>query len=202
MGNAVGNIGAGTNPGAFGNNSIGGGLAAQNSIFIDGVQDNLSGNNTPLVPTQDAIQEFSVATNNVDAEFGKFGGGIINMTTKTGINSLQGGLYEYLRNKVLNANDFLTIGTESLARHSRRTSKALTCPIFCTSREKRVIQGNEPVLVLSPRAHHGTYESVILRPQVSALRSHCSCYRTFCGLNVVNILNYGRKNPLTPKGEG
>jgi len=106
VGNAVGNSGAGTNPGAFGNYSIGGGLAAQNSIFIDGVQDNLSGNNTPLVPTQDAIQEFSVATNNVDAEFGQFGGGIINMSTKSGTNSLHGGLYEYLRNKVLNANDF------------------------------------------------------------------------------------------------
>jgi len=88
VGNAVGSTGAGTNPGSFGNYSIGGGLAAQNSIFIDGVQDNLSGNNTPLVPTQDAIQEFSVATNNVDAEFGQFGGGIINMTTKTGTNSL------------------------------------------------------------------------------------------------------------------
>ena len=106
VGNAVSGTGAGTNPGAFGNYSIGGGLAAQNSIFIDGVQDNLSGNNTPLVPTQDAIQEFGVATNDVDAEFGQFGGGIINMTTKTGTNSLHGGLYEYLRNKVLNANDF------------------------------------------------------------------------------------------------
>ena len=108
QGPAAGNAGTNISPGGFGNYSIGGGLAAQNSIFIDGVQDNLSGNNTPLVPTQDSIQEFSVATNNVDTEFGQFGGGIVNMITKSGTNSMRGTLYEYFRNKVLNANDFFS----------------------------------------------------------------------------------------------
>jgi Carboxypeptidase regulatory-like domain len=108
QGPAAGNAGANISPGGFGNYSIGGGLAAQNAIFIDGVQDNLSGNNTPLVPTQDSIQEFSVATNNVDTEFGQFGGGIVNMITKSGTNSIHGTLYEYFRNKILNANDFFS----------------------------------------------------------------------------------------------
>ena len=100
------NAGTSTSPSGFNNFAIGGGITAENAIFIDGVQDDLSGNNTPLVPSQDAIQELSVATNNVSAEFGGFGGGVINLTTKSGTNSFHGTLYEYLRNKLLNANDF------------------------------------------------------------------------------------------------
>ena len=37
-----------------------------------------------LVPTQDSLQEFKVETNNLTAEFGKFAGGVINMSTKGG----------------------------------------------------------------------------------------------------------------------
>jgi len=106
QGSPVNNNGTSISPSGFNNFAIGGGIAAENAIFIDGVQDDLSGNNTPLVPAQDAIQELSVATNNVSAEFGGFGGGVINLTTKTGTNSLHGSLYEYVRNKALNANDF------------------------------------------------------------------------------------------------
>jgi hypothetical protein len=53
-----------------------------------------------------AIQEFSVATNNVSAEFGSYAGGVVNMTTKSGTNAIHGSVYEYLRNRSLNANDF------------------------------------------------------------------------------------------------
>lgn len=91
----------------FGNYQIGGGIANQNASFIDGAPINMPPNNaTALIPTQDAIQEFNVATNNVSAEFGGFAGGVVNMTTKSGTNSFHGSLYEYLRNRSLNANDF------------------------------------------------------------------------------------------------
>jgi len=63
--------------------------------------------NLPLIiPTQDSIQEFKVQTSNLGADWGKFSGGVINLSTKSGTNSLHGEAYEYLRNKVLNANDF------------------------------------------------------------------------------------------------
>lgn len=53
----------------FGNYQIGGGTANQSAIFIDGAPINGSmGNSAVLVPTQDSIQEFQVATNNVSAE--------------------------------------------------------------------------------------------------------------------------------------
>ena len=59
-----------------------------------------------LVPTQDSIQEFRVQTNSVSAEFGRFGGGVVNMTSKSGTNVFHGSGYEFLRNRVLNSNTF------------------------------------------------------------------------------------------------
>lgn len=101
------NGGAFTSVWAFGNYQIGGGIANQNATFIDGAPINMPPNNaTTIIPTQEAIQEFAVATNNVSAEFGNFAGGAVNMTTKSGTNGFHGALYEFLRNKQLNANDF------------------------------------------------------------------------------------------------
>jgi hypothetical protein len=47
-----------------------------------------------LVPTQDAIQEFDVQSNNISPEFGKSAGGIVNMTTKSGTNDYHLELYD------------------------------------------------------------------------------------------------------------
>ena len=108
-GNAVSNQagGARTNAIGFGNYAIGGGFGNQSSFYIDGVASNApAGNLNSLIPSQDVVQEFRVVTNNVAAEYGSYAGGIINLTTKSGTNSFHGTAYEYLRNKVLNANDY------------------------------------------------------------------------------------------------
>ncbi|MGC1871588.1 MAG: carboxypeptidase regulatory-like domain-containing protein [Acidobacteriaceae bacterium] len=98
----------GTNPFAWGNYQIGGGMANQSITFLDGAPINTEYINiTALVPTQDSLQEFKVDTNNLSAEYGHLAGGAINFRTKSGTNSLHGAAWEYLRNKVLNANTFL-----------------------------------------------------------------------------------------------
>jgi hypothetical protein len=110
-GNAVNNQGGGarTNAIGFGNYAIGGGFGNQSSFFVDGVASNaVAGNLNALIPSQDVVQEFRVATNNVSAEYGSYAGGVINLTTKSGTNTFHGAAYEYLRNKVLNANDYFT----------------------------------------------------------------------------------------------
>ena len=110
-GNAVSNQsgGARTNAIGFGNYAIGGGFGNQSSFYIDGVATNApAGNLNSFIPTQDIVQEFRVVTNNVAAEYGSYAGGIINITTKSGTNTYHGTAYEYLRNKVLNANDYFS----------------------------------------------------------------------------------------------
>jgi hypothetical protein len=108
-GNPMGNQAGGgtTNPNGWGNYQIGGGMANQSATFLDGSPLNVSYvNSTVLVPTQDAIQEFRVATNAVSAEFGRFAGGVVNLTSRGGTNQFHGAAYEYLRNRSLNANNF------------------------------------------------------------------------------------------------
>ena len=105
LGNQLG--GAFTSANGWGNYQIGGGMANQSAMYMDGAPINVSFvNSVSLVPTQDAIQEFRVATNNVSPEFGRFAGGVVNMATKSGTSSFHGSGYEYLRNTVLNANNF------------------------------------------------------------------------------------------------
>src|SRR6185295_4631588 len=103
-GNAVSNQAGGART-----NAIGGGFGNQSSFYIDGVASNApAGNLNSLIPAQDVVQEFRVVTNNVAAEYGNYAGGIINLTTKSGTNAFHGTAYEYLRNKVLNANDYFS----------------------------------------------------------------------------------------------
>ncbi len=102
------------NVNSWGNYQIGGGTANQSAAYIDGAPINVSYvNGTALVPTQEAVREFKVDTNSISPEFGRFAGGIVNMSTRSGTNDFHGSLYEFLRNKDLNANNFFNnrIGT-------------------------------------------------------------------------------------------
>ena len=97
----------GQNPFAWGNFQIGGGMANQSMTWLDGSPVNGSYINiTALIPTQDSLQEFKVATNNLSPEYGRFAGGVVNFTTKSGTNQIHGSGWEFLRNKDLNANTF------------------------------------------------------------------------------------------------
>ncbi len=97
----------GANPFALGDFQMGGGMAGQSQILIDGVPTNGAYLNVvTVIPTQDAVEEFKVQTNNLGPEYGRFAGGVINLSTKSGTNKFHGSMYEFIRNKVLNANDF------------------------------------------------------------------------------------------------
>jgi hypothetical protein len=92
-----------------GSPQIGGGTANQNATYLDGVPMNTGYfNQTAAPPTQDAVEEFRVQTNAASAEFGRFAGGVISLTTKSGTNQFHGAAYEFLRNRVLNANTFFS----------------------------------------------------------------------------------------------
>ena len=77
------------------------------SFTLDGVN-----NAEPLnafinvAPPIEAIEEFKVQTSNPNAEFGTFGGAVVNLTLRSGSNEFHGSLFEYLRNDALNARNF------------------------------------------------------------------------------------------------
>src|SRR5260221_81089 len=80
----------------------------QNEILLDGAPNTVPGVGPGrgimgvALPVE-AVQECKVQTNGFSAEFGRSGGGLINMVTKTGTNELHGALFEDLRNSKLDA---------------------------------------------------------------------------------------------------
>ncbi|MFB3902499.1 MAG: carboxypeptidase regulatory-like domain-containing protein [Acidobacteriota bacterium] len=96
-------------PAEFSGDSVGVGsqLANQNNFIIDGISNNMEFSGAMgVVPAIDAIQEFSVQTSGYSAEFGKAGGGIINVAIRSGTNELHGFAYDYIRNDALNARPY------------------------------------------------------------------------------------------------
>jgi len=84
--------------------SVNGGRSQENEVLMDGVSNVTSGRQVIHVPTMDSIQEFRVLTNTYDAQYGRNGGGIVTIVTKSGTNQLHGVAYENFQNAKLNAN--------------------------------------------------------------------------------------------------
>src|ERR1700676_2642926 len=97
----------GVNPVGWGNYQGNGSFGNESAEYLDGQPLNIGYINLPVViPTQDSIQEFKVQTSNLGPEWGKFSGGVTNLSTNTGTSTIHGEAYEYLRNRIFNANDF------------------------------------------------------------------------------------------------
>lgn len=79
--------------------SMAGGMTYENSFMVNGVQiqDNLRGTPYSLF-IEDAIQETTVMTSGISAEYGRFTGGLVNTLTKSGSNVLSGSLREAFSN--------------------------------------------------------------------------------------------------------
>jgi len=94
------------------NGSVNGARSDQSNITLDGVDVNDQNSGyafTSVLPiTQDSVQEFRVTTTNYNADQGTGSGAEVAMITKSGTNSWHGSAYEYLRNTVTSANDYLT----------------------------------------------------------------------------------------------
>ena len=58
-------------------------------------------------PNVDAIQEFKIESNSPSAEFGRFNGGVVNLTTKSGSNAFQGTAFAFFRQRSVECPEFL-----------------------------------------------------------------------------------------------
>ncbi len=89
------------------NVNINGGRAGSTSILADGARNTGVGLGRAIVTfSPDTVQEFTVQTSNFSAEYGQTGGGVVNLTTKSGTNQYNGLGYWYHRNPSLNAAPF------------------------------------------------------------------------------------------------
>ncbi|MGH9844698.1 MAG: TonB-dependent receptor domain-containing protein [Blastocatellia bacterium] len=100
-------------PGPGSSPFISGGRNATSEVTIDGISNVNAENNVSILdlnytPSVDAVQEFSVQTNSVSAEFGRLGGGVINLVTKNGTNQFHWTAFEFHRNSALDATNFFT----------------------------------------------------------------------------------------------
>jgi hypothetical protein len=90
-----------------GNYSIAGGRTDSVTFLLDGALNNdLLSNGVVFDPNPDTIAEFRILESNYSAEYGRNGGGIITVVTKSGTNEWHGSAYDYLRNEDLNANSY------------------------------------------------------------------------------------------------
>jgi len=86
---------------------INGGRPRTNEYLFDGISAlQPEPGQVAYFPVIDAIEEFRVETNSPPAEFGRFNGGVINLTTRSGSNTFSGNVFEFLRHEDLNARNF------------------------------------------------------------------------------------------------
>src|SRR5215472_15448135 len=98
--------------------NINGSRDNQTSYSLDGANflDQYYNVNIPF-PFPDALQEFSVQTNNYSARYGENAGGIVNVVTRSGTNRFHGDLFEFLRNRVFNARNYFSTDRDQIKRN-------------------------------------------------------------------------------------
>jgi hypothetical protein len=111
----------GSSAGSRGGISFHGSTALGTNVLLDGVDMSFgevngsasfqsAGGPSTLVNTVsvEAVQQFKSTANAYSAEYGRAGGGVLNVTTRSGTNQYHGTLFEFFRNDKLNANDFFS----------------------------------------------------------------------------------------------
>ena len=159
-GNTSSGGGFGTVPAAgelnTGQFSIHGQRESDNAYYLNGasVQETI-GQQAGIIPNLDSIAEFRILSSNVDAEYGSFTGGIINVVTKSGTNAFHGNVFEFLRNTNLDARNYFS--PQRAAFHQNQYGGTFGGPIrkdkiffFADYQGQRYVQGIETGYVSVP----------------------------------------------------
>ena len=93
---------------------INGGRPRTNEYLFDGISAlQPEPGQVAFLPVVDAIDEVRIETNNAPAEFGRFNGGVIAVTTKAGSNAFHGNAFEFFRHEALNARNLFAPRTDA-----------------------------------------------------------------------------------------
>ncbi|MGH9668318.1 MAG: carboxypeptidase regulatory-like domain-containing protein, partial [Bryobacteraceae bacterium] len=97
------------NPAANGTSSgfrVNGGTNNESNEFLIDGSPNTAGNQVAYIPSSDAIQEFRIASDAYDAQYGRQMGSTVNVFIRSGTNQYHGEVYEFHRNSSMGANTF------------------------------------------------------------------------------------------------
>jgi hypothetical protein len=151
-GRAIENFAYALTPAVEGNNwtsYIAGAPAFSKEVMIDGMSATaqIQGHIGESSPTMEAVQEFSVQTSGLSAEYGRTSGAVFNFALKSGTNDLHGSAFYYLRNEALNANTWM---------NNWRLSQSPGDPRYRRARERQFLGGfsaGGPVVL--PKIYNG-----------------------------------------------
>ena len=121
---------------------INGGRPRTNEYLFDGISAlQPEPGQVVFFPIVDDIAEFTIEANNVPAEFGRFNGGVVNVATRAGSNTVHGSLYEFFRNEDLNARNYFAKAAPARKPEYRRNlfGATLGAPIL---RDKLFVFGD------------------------------------------------------------
>src|ERR1700693_2857216 len=133
------------NSGAY---SVNGMRESENGFILNGVLvQELGFSGAGAIPNLDSLGEFRILTNNFDAEYGNYSGGLINVVTKSGTNDYHGNLFEFLRNTDFDAANYFDKGQRG-AYHQNQFGGTFGGPIkkdkiffFADYQGNRLVQG-------------------------------------------------------------
>lgn len=98
--------------------SVAGAQATNINYLMDGADNNDAFTNVNLpFPFPDALQEFSVQTSGLSAQYGLHPGAVVNIVTKSGTNGFHGTVFDFFRNGVMNARNYFSTKQDSLKRN-------------------------------------------------------------------------------------
>jgi hypothetical protein len=197
----------GLNPG---NQSISGQREDANGFMVNGgdVKELMNGG-TLIVPDLDSISEFRILTNNFDAEYGNYSGGIVNVVTKSGANQFHGSGFEFLRNTALDAKNFFDPTVETYRQN--QFGGTLGGPILKnklfffvdyqgTRTTEGISTGEIPVPTLAARGGNLSSEVQLLETGCNGgpcMVSSCTAVATCLATQLSNNLSNATGSPVT-----
>ena len=117
---APGNGSRGAGKGDF---SANGQRSEQNNFILDGVDNNVNvvdffnGASFNVKPPPEALAEFKVQTGAYSAEYGHSAGAVINVSVKSGTNSVHGSAWEYIRNDAFDIHEWSSFGNRVVPKY-------------------------------------------------------------------------------------
>lgn len=157
-----------------------------NSLIVDGADNNntffgqalgrTGSGRAPYQFSQEAVREFQIISNSFSAEYGRAGGGVINVVTRSGSNDVHASLFEFYRDKAMNARDPISVlnGRPKRPYHYHQFGGTAGGPIrrdrdffFFSYDGQRNRQSNSVALNLPPN----TPDDEATRAAVAALRA-------------------------------